>query len=36
MTDLPFNRAFREATGTTPSAWRAQALAGSPNPQKPG
>jgi AraC-like DNA-binding protein len=32
----PFNRAFREATGTTPSAWRAQALAGSPNPQKPG
>lgn len=22
----PFNRAFKEATGTTPSAWRAQAL----------
>jgi AraC-like DNA-binding protein len=27
----PFNRAFKEATGLTPSAWRAQAL--SPNPE---
>jgi AraC-like DNA-binding protein len=25
----PFNRAFKEATGTTPSAWRAQALGAS-------
>jgi AraC-like DNA-binding protein len=33
----PFNRAFKEATGTTPSAWRARAsLAASPNPEKPG
>jgi AraC-like DNA-binding protein len=32
----PFNRAFKEMTGTTPSAWRAQALGGaSPNPEKP-
>jgi AraC-like DNA-binding protein len=31
----PFNRAFKETTGTTPSAWRAQALAASPNPEKP-
>ncbi len=31
----PFNRAFKDATGATPSAWRAQALAaGSPNPEK--
>jgi AraC-like DNA-binding protein len=34
----PFNRAFKEATGSTPTAWREQALAGpapeaSPNPQ---
>ncbi|MBI1185747.1 MAG: helix-turn-helix domain-containing protein [Alphaproteobacteria bacterium] len=29
----PFNRAFKEATGLTPSAWRAQAL--SPNPEIP-
>lgn len=32
----PFNRAFREATGTTPSAWRARALSASPNPEEPG
>jgi AraC-like DNA-binding protein len=31
----PFNRAFREATGTTPSAFRTQALADSPNPEIP-
>ena len=31
----PFNRAFRESTGTTPSAFRAQALAGSPSPEIP-
>jgi AraC-like DNA-binding protein len=31
----PFNRAFKETTGTTPSAWRAQVLAASPNPEKP-
>jgi AraC-like DNA-binding protein len=30
----PFNRAFKETTGVTPSAWRAQALAGSPKPEK--
>jgi AraC-like DNA-binding protein len=32
----PFNRAFKEATGATPSAFRAQALsnAPSPNPEK--
>ncbi|MDQ0464787.1 AraC-like DNA-binding protein [Caulobacter ginsengisoli] len=27
----PFNRAFKEATGETPSAWRVQALAASPD-----
>ncbi len=27
----PFNRAFRAATGTTPTAWRAEALKASPN-----
>lgn len=32
----PFNRAFKEATGLTPSAWRLRALAGSPNPEKSG
>lgn len=32
----PFNRAFKEATGLTPSAWRLRALAGSPNPEKTG
>lgn len=32
----PFNRAFREATGTTPTAWREAALRGSLIPQKPG
>lgn len=33
----PFNRAFKEATGVTPSAWRAQALAAaaSPKPEIP-
>ena len=32
----PFNRAFKEATGMTPTAWRAQALAAaSPNSEKP-
>jgi AraC-like DNA-binding protein len=33
----PFNRAFKEATGATPSAFRAQALAAepSPNPEMP-
>jgi AraC-like DNA-binding protein len=31
----PFNRAFKEATGTTPSAWRAQALAAAPIPEIP-
>jgi AraC-like DNA-binding protein len=31
----PFNRAFKEATGQTPSAWRAAALGGSPNPENP-
>lgn len=31
----PFNRAFKDATGITPSAWRARALGGSPNPEKP-
>lgn len=30
----PFNRAFKEATGATPSAWRARALAAAPNPEK--
>jgi AraC-like DNA-binding protein len=30
----PFNRAFKEATGLTPSAWRIQTLATSPNPEK--
>lgn len=32
----PFNRAFRQVTGTTPSAWRDQALTASSNPEKPG
>lgn len=32
----PFNRAFKAATGQTPSAWRLQALAGSPDPEKTG
>jgi AraC-like DNA-binding protein len=32
----PFNRAFKEATGATPSAWRTQALNGSPDPKKAG
>lgn len=32
----PFNRAFREATGQTPTAWRRQALAGSPDLEKTG
>jgi AraC-like DNA-binding protein len=33
----PFNRAFKEATGETPTAWRARVLAGgSPNPEKAG
>ena len=32
----PFNRAFKEATGLTPSAWRLRALAGSPDPEKTG
>lgn len=29
----PFNRAFKEATGLTPTAWRQQALSGSPEPE---
>ncbi len=29
----PFNRAFKDATGLTPSAWRLKALADSPNPE---
>lgn len=32
----PFNRAFKEATGQTPSAWRLTALAGSPELEKTG
>lgn len=32
----PFNRAFRDATGQTPTAWRLQALAGSPDSEKTG
>lgn len=32
----PFNRAFKEATGQTPSAWRRAALAGSPDLEKTG
>ena len=32
----PFNRAFKDATGQTPSAWRLQALAGSPDLEKTG
>lgn len=32
----PFNRAFRETTGLSPTEWRKQALGqGSPNPEKP-
>jgi AraC-like DNA-binding protein len=32
----PFNRAFKEATGVTPTAWRAQSLPrSSPNPEEP-
>ena len=31
----PFNRAFKETTGMTPSAWRAQALAASSKPENP-
>lgn len=31
----PFNRAFRQATGTTPSAWRERTLS-SPEPEKAG
>lgn len=31
----PFNRAFRDMVGETPSAFRAKALAGSPIPEKP-
>lgn len=30
----PFNRAFREATGSTPTEWRRQALAASPDLQE--
>jgi len=30
----PFNRAFRAATGVTPSAWRRETLAGSPDLRK--
>lgn len=29
----PFNRAFRAATGASPTEWRRQALAGSPEPE---
>ena len=32
----PFNRAFRAATGATPTEWRRQALAGSPELQNAG
>jgi AraC-like DNA-binding protein len=32
----PFNRAFRIATGSTPTEWRREALAGSPDLQKAG
>ncbi|MCI3135274.1 helix-turn-helix domain-containing protein [Phenylobacterium aquaticum] len=32
----PFNRAFRAATGATPTAWRRQALGGSPDLEDPG
>lgn len=32
----PFNRAFKEVAGLTPSAWRLRALGGSPNPEKAG
>ena len=30
----PFNRAFRTATGSTPTEWRRQALQASPNLQE--
>jgi AraC-like DNA-binding protein len=32
----PFNRAFKDATGQTPSAWRLASLAGSPDLEKTG
>ncbi len=32
----PFNRAFKETTGTTPSAWRAEGLAAAPGPGEAG
>jgi len=32
----PFNRAFRAATGATPTAWRRRALGGSPDLEEPG
>lgn len=32
----PFNRAFKEATGQTPSEWRKAQLTGSPIPENPG
>ena len=32
----PFNRAFKDVTGLTPSAWRLKALAQSPNPENTG
>lgn len=31
----PFNRAFKDATGQTPSEWRTQALSASPIPENP-
>jgi AraC-like DNA-binding protein len=30
----PFNRAFKQATGLTPTAWRARALSGAPAPEE--